>query len=137
MHQSSSKHLFHSFVGLSVDIGDRKYMEDEYNIHVSKQGLSYFGVYDGHAGNLASTFVREHLFKAFTSKTSNEINNKEKLQTAMTESHLSVDKDFFTYEQQMKSKSSSNSGTTAVSLVLNESKFSKKKYLPNIFATHQ
>lgn len=118
-----SKQQFHSFLGLSVNIGDRKYMEDEFNVQINKQGLSYYGVYDGHSGNLASSFIRENLHKTFLNKIKKEeMTNKEKLEQAMTDSHLIVDKDFFTYEQQQK-ELKSNSGSTSTSLLLNESKF--------------
>ena len=45
------KRKYHSYVGVQVDIGDRSHMEDEFAIAL-EGGLSYFGVYDGHAGNM-------------------------------------------------------------------------------------
>jgi len=117
------KQQFHSFVGVSLDIGDRRTMEDEFAVQKAKKnGLSYYGVYDGHAGSLASAFIKDNLCKKFLEITGGNKNNKSKLESAMISAHHSVDKEYFTHEQEArKGGHSTYSGSTSISLVFNES----------------
>ena len=117
------KQKFHSFVGVSVDIGDRRSMEDEFMVKTTKNGLSYYGVYDGHAGSLASAFTKENLCKNFFERSPKNMTNKSKLQSTMTEAHVAVDKAYFAHEQEARKKGFSTfSGTTSVSLVMKQCK---------------
>ena len=118
------KQSFHSFVGVALDIGGRDHMEDEFNVVLNKD-LSYFGVYDGHAGSLTSSFVRDNLAKQFFSKGVNSMRNKTSLQAAMTKAHVDVDKEYFVMEQQARKDGthSSYSGSTSISFVFKQSNF--------------
>ena len=118
------KQSFHSFVGVALDIGGRDHMEDEFNVVLNKD-LSYFGVYDGHAGSLASSFVRDNLSKHFFSKGVNSMKNKSSLQSAMTKAHVDVDKEYFVMEQQARKDGThcSYSGSTSISFVFKQSNF--------------
>lgn len=120
------KQKYHFFVGVGIDIGDRRSMEDELSVQISKHGVSYFGVFDGHAGTEASSFVKDNVCKLFFEKSPNNLKNKEKLEQIMTETYQKVDDDFLIEEQESLKNSTHqryNSGSTATSLVVKPCKF--------------
>ncbi len=84
-------------------VGDREFMQDRYKISES-EGLSFFGLYDGHGGTKAADYVEEHLHENFSKAQGETISERLKL------AFLKTDKDFLD-----KSKFSDDfSGTTAV-----------------------
>jgi protein phosphatase 1B len=93
--------------------GKRQYMEDECSITTDeKLGITFFGIYDGHAGGEASKYCSKHLHNLFA----------EKFRTS--EPSLSVEQKYiqaFQYAYKMADTTicqSDNSGTTAITAIV-------------------
>ena len=94
-------------------------MEDRCTVYLNGNGLSFFGVYDGHGGTNAAGYAKEHLHKNFF-KAQDETTG-ERLEYAF----LKTDEDFLADSQFKKDYS----GTTAVVAVIDANE--KKLYIAN------
>lgn len=129
----ANKQKVHVCVGISHHIGDREYMEDAWNV-TRAEGFSCYGVFDGHAGNRASSFIKENLLKKITEKfSSQDFNTKRNVENNITKIYKDIDDKFFEFEQEeaanMREEDFFCSGTTAVSLIMNEGLFTFKLLL--------
>ena len=140
------KESFHPFVGVALDIGDRSGMEDEFQVfglsakEVAPSGVAYLGAYDGHAGSLTSSFVRDSLSQVFFSKCKGkQLHFKsQKMESAMKEAFFAVDDLFFAHEEQERQEGGhkEQSGSTAASVVVHPSTWApiRLPFLPSLCA---
>jgi len=89
--------------GVSARQGCRDEMEDQHLVQECK-GLYFFGVYDGHGGDKAAKYVKEHLHKNFFEAKGNTIEEK------LTSAFSITDKNFLTNP----AFENDDSGTTVV-----------------------
>ena len=92
-------------------------MEDRCTVYLNGNGLSFFGVYDGHGGTNAAGYAKEHLPKIFFKAVNKTVG--ERLEYAF----LKTDEDFLVDSQFKKDYS----GTTAVVAVIDANE--KKLYI--------
>ncbi|KAF3453034.1 hypothetical protein FNV43_RR03467 [Rhamnella rubrinervis] len=121
------KHSLLNFVpalrsGEWSDIGRRPYMEDThicianlaekfgYN-ELSKENISFYGIFDGHGGKAAAQFVRDHLPRVIVKDADFPL----ELEKVLTRSFMETDAEF---ARKCSLESSLSSGTTALTAMI-------------------